>query len=308
MEISPSLLSLSIDMRFSIFDRTICLVCDYGLVALVFILVFLLGFLQLQNKNINPPSITSPVATTAIATPTIVSTPIMLSTLQPAFTQVISFPVLPTLIPSPEKPEFILVFVPVNWGLSQSEFQQAAQAQSDIFINESDIENYFTVTVVALKNGVENASLGSDTLVYDMQEFALQEQAGNRYIGLTDGDLSPEGDSNVVGWTSGGSAMVAEYQDKYVVTHELGHTFGLCDEYSYSDWSRQNEAYDGSGGCPNPYPKDCPHEESDEPICNGAPASDGSNSIMGPAGLPGDYSFNKKSKDHLQEVFQGYIP
>lgn len=195
-----------------------------------------------------------------------------------------------------------MVFVPVNWQSDQVAFRESAQDQAGIFIRESNIEKYFSVNVVILERGIENVSLRRYELVYDILEFALQVQPGDRYIGLTDGDLRPGGDSNVVGWTSGGFAMVAEYTEDYVVTHELAHTFGLCDEYSYTDWNLQNSEYDG--GCPNPYPKDCPRVESDVPVCDGAPADDGSNSIMGPAGLPGDYSFNNASFTHLQKVFE----
>lgn len=288
-------------MNKSWWESPVCWLCDYGMFALIFLLTILLGTYRFLYTIAPVTPFIDPTPTHMIATLTNTPPPTKLP-LTPTF--------IVTSTPTVEKPEFILVFVPVNWQLGQPAFQQAAQNQSDIFIRESNIENYFDVTVVALNNGIENASLGSDTLVYDVQEFALQVQAGDRYVGLTDGDLSPNGENDVVGWTSGGSAMVAEYQDEYVVAHELGHTFGLCDEYSYTDWRLQNMEY--SGGCPNPYPKDCPRKESNEPICDGAPASDGSNSVMGPAGLLGSYSFNEASYKYLQNFFEdasnGSIP
>jgi hypothetical protein len=273
-------------------EDPLCWLCDYGIFVMVFFLILIFGAYRFLYKAVpaTPLAVPTPVATLMTVTLTNTASPVETSAV-PALTST----------PAPERTEFILVFVPVNWASGQPAFQQAAQDQANIFITKSGIENYFTVTVVALENGIADVSLASDTLVYDVLEFALQVQPGERYVGLTDGDLNPGGDSNVVGWTSGGSAMVAEYQNVYVVTHELGHTFGLCDEYNYAVWSRQNEEYDG--GCPNPYPQDCTREESNQPTCNGTPALDGNNSIMGPAGLTGEYSFNDASYSHLQEVF-----
>jgi len=36
--------------------------------------------------------------------------------------------------------------------------------------------------------------------------------------------------------------------------HEIGHTLGFCDEYSLSDWNRENSFY--PSGCANPFPED----------------------------------------------------
>ena len=273
-------------------ESPVCWLCDYGLFVIVFLMILLFGLYRFQyDIPTEMPAIVPVPSSTSV---------VVVTTNTLFFTEPI--PVLSvTFTPAKDKPEFILVFVPVDWQSDQSAFQEAAQNQARIFKSESTIEKYFTVKVVILEQGIENVSLGSDELVYDILEFALQEQPGDRYIGLTDGDLHPEGDSNVVGWTSGGLAMVAEYNDEYVVTHELGHTFGLCDEYSYTDWSLQNAENDG--GCPNPYPKDCPRVDSDAPVCEGAPAKDGGNSIMGPAGLLGEYSFNNACLTHLQETF-----
>lgn len=276
-------------------ESPVCWLCDYGLFVVTFSLILILGMYRFLYTAIlvGPLMMPTPTATQVIAMRTNTPFPTELSS-TPTVTM--------TSTPAPEKPEYILVFLPVNWKSSQSAFERSAQDQADTFISESGVEKYFDVKVVILENGVETISLGSDTLVLDVLEFALQQQPGDRYIGLTDGDLSLEGKNDVVGWTSGGFAMVAEYQEEYVVAHELGHTFGLCDEYSYTDWSRQDKEY--VGGCPNPYPENCPREESNVPICRGDPASDGSNSIMGPAGVPGEYSFNDASYKQLQNFFK----
>jgi len=228
-----------------------------------------------------------------------ISAPLALSPTSPAALETPAFPT-PLL---PASTQFTLVFIPVNWQADHSAFEAAAQRQADAFIRETHIELYYRVNLIFLETGLEDASLSNSALVYDVQEFAiLNNVKGDRYVGLTDGDLRPGGESSVVGWTSGGKVMVAESDDEYVVTHELGHTFGLCDEYSYADWKRQNERY--AGGCPNSFPKNCPQDENTSALCEGTSASVGSNSIMGPAGLFGEYSFNEESLTHLEDIFQ----
>lgn len=45
-----------------------------------------------------------------------------------------------------------------------------------------------------------------------------------------------------------------------MVAHELGHTYNLCDEYSFSEYNQQNEFF-GGDFCRNPWPKNCPESE-----------------------------------------------
>ena len=270
--------------------------CDFNVFIFVFLCVVLFGFVLKTNNSVGQ----SPII--VMDTP---SRPII-ETFQT--TDITSSPTTPPTFISPvpvtQKPEFIIVFIPVNWRLGQEVFRQTAQNHADTFIKESNINTYFEVGVVILEDGIDGISLESNDVVYDIIVYGAQNYPGDRYIGLTDGDVRPDGESNVVGWTSGGIGVIAEYNDKYVVTHELGHTFGLCDEYNYLVWIRQDAEF--KGGCPNIYPPDCPTTESNEPICEGQPAQDGSNSIMGPAGLPGGYSFNEESLSHLEKVFSAF--
>lgn len=283
-------------MQVSKSDLILCWICDYILFAAIFLIILLLGLWRLQIGNTQGFPVSGPIATSTLVAVSGTTTP------QPTSTQIVSSPISPTATSAPEKPEFVIVFVPVNWQSSQSAFETVAQSQADTFISESNLGLYFTPKVIILQDGLQNVSLSNENLIYDILEFGLQKQAGDRYIGLTDGDLKLEGNSDIVGWTSGGQAVVAESNDPYVVAHELGHTFDLCDEYSFTEWSLQNS--EKEGGCPNPYPPECPRVESDKPNCVGLPTQDGRNSIMGPAGLDGQYGFNLPCITQLENYFK----
>ncbi len=48
------------------------------------------------------------------------------------------------------------------------------------------------------------------------------------------------------------TAVVIASDANSTATHEIGHTFGLCDEYSLTAWNDQNSSY--PRGCPNKFP------------------------------------------------------
>lgn len=288
-------------MRIYKFNVILCWMCDYGAFVVALLIIFTIGLWRFQNEV----DAIVPVPTPTNVVPVIVNT-LVSPTIQSVFTEVVLPPISSIPNSASQKPEFILVFVPVNWQSSHKAFQEAAQNQVDIFISESNLGLYFTPKVIILQDGLQNVSLSNENLEYDVLEFGLQKQAGDRYIGLTDGDLQSNGNRDVIGWTTfGGQAVIAESNDPYVVAHELGHTFGLCDEYSYSDWSHQNDAI--SSGCPNPYPASCPLVESNTPNCDGDPTQDGRNSIMGPAGLDGLYGYNNACLFFLEDIFQSLL-
>ena len=199
------------------------------------------------------------------------------------------------------KPEYVIVVVPVMWSGSMTEFEQSAQEEITHFIMESQIERYVNVQIEIITDPLTGVSLADPDLPDRVQRYALSSVAGDRYIGLTDGDLVLDGSSSVVGWTRfGSSAIVAEVGFSVTTAHELGHTFDLCDEYNYFYWSRQNRSL--ASGCPNPYPDTCP-QEGQGVICEGFPTPDGAPSIMGPAIGP-NQRFNDPSLRHLQVVFE----
>jgi hypothetical protein len=201
------------------------------------------------------------------------------------------------------RPEYVLVFIPLSWGSGMDAYRQAASQQAGIFTRESGITDYFKVQVKTLSEGPTDVTLDDPDLLQKVIAYGLAREPGDRYIGLTDGDLVSNGDPDVLGWTAvpGTNGLVAEAGDPYVTAHELGHTFGLCDEYSYIDWTSQNNEF--PDGCPNPYPPDCPTGSNPVRLCQGSPILDGRNSIMGPGGMPGEYGFNEACKAHLLELF-----
>ncbi len=286
-------------------DDFTCWLCDYGSAILIFFLVLLAGW-YVRDSWIPAtlPVGTTPVA--PIATASIAGTPLAIpsATHRP--------PASPTPLPiatstsAPETsslPEYIVVVVPLNWQGDRASFETAAQREIAYFYSESGVDQFFTLVVKLLEDNMIEANLSSDTLMYDMVEFAAEREPADRYIGLADGDLISDGDSNVTGWTMGPNSLgvLGESRADYVIAHELGHTYGLCDEYNYLVWKEQNQAF--QDGCPNPFPSECEQLQTDSIYCSGAPTTDGRNSIMGPSGLGGSYGFNPPSLEHLIKVF-----
>lgn len=287
-------------MNRSVGEQVTCFLCDYGLFALACLLVAGVAIVRLLSTE-------SPVVPPVAREPTPVSTAFLPAPSPEAIsTDVPVESITPTTLPPViSRYQYTLAFIPLNWAGSPAAFSQSAQQNAVFFINQSGLQDFFDVQVLIIPEGLENQDFSSDDLVYDVMFYAIENQIiADRYIGLTDGDLSPEGISSVVGWTTGEQGMVVEALEIFVTAHELGHTFGLCDEYSYAEWLRQNEEF---GGCPNQYPPSCPQVLMAGVVCEGFSAPGGENSIMGPAGLPGDYAFNEESLDQIHNYFQGLI-
>lgn len=288
-------------------EDVVCFLCDYGLVLLAGLVVVAIAFWRWQSfasqpaspaplptalpTNSPPPGPTSPPLT-ATPEPTFNPTP-SATTVQPTPTRRAS--------PTPNlPPEFVLVFIPVDWQGETQDFEPMASRQAGLFLDASGMQSYFRVKVHYLSNGPDISGISSDDLLQAVVAYGLQQIPADRYIGLTNLDLVLDDNGDIAGWTEGpGSlAVIGEASDVSITAHELGHTFGLCDEYSYFAWERQDQEF--PEGCPNPYPPDCP---ANEQVCRGAPTEDGRNSMMGPAGMPGEYGYNTASWDHLQVVF-----
>ncbi len=295
-------------------QMALCWFCDYSLVLLGLLIVLIVGAFRWSKWN--PALEPVPFAVTEIGIVTLVFSPtraVATAAAYPTetpelitFTPTVATPTFAPEVASSGKPEYVLVFIPVAWADSADAFAEYAHQQADYYIRVSNMDQYFYVKVEVLENGLTGVSLSDEELVEKIVQFGLDNIPGNRYIGITDGDLALNGSSDVSGWTSGPDSigLVAESGGVEIVAHELGHTFGLCDEYNYLYWTEQNAAF--PDGCPNPYPLDCAQEASEEVMCSGSPSASGANSIMGPSGMLGEYEFNRESYENLQRIFELY--
>ncbi len=277
-------------------ESAVCFFCDYGLVLLAILIVLIVAVFRLTRAPsdtavIQPVPTAEPIGTTPQAT-------------QPGGTEIVSTPVTPVVTPTlTTRPQYILAFVAVNWEGSRASFEREAQAQADFFITKSGIDQFFDVQVVLVETEMSGANLSAEAVLDEMIQFGIQHQPADRYIGLTDGDLAPDGDRWVSGWSYGPDTqgVIVEKGGISITAHELGHTYGLCDEYNYSFWVEQNAGF--PLGCPNPYPDSCPKNSNQVMECDGEPASNGDSSIMSGSGMGTDFGFNQASLDHLSNVF-----
>jgi hypothetical protein len=282
-------------LRDSSFDGTMCWLCDNAWVLLASLMMLAAAYYLRQRglSDLVPPA--TPVGVAATASPTInAPTPTDGITATPATTPT------PTSTPTPST--YIIAFVPVHWKGSRDSFLAAAKQHADLFVKESNISAYVRIEIKYISQTFKNTPLNSEDLLPDLLEFALKAEPADRYVGLTDDDIAVRGNRSVSGYTFGldYQAIIAESKRAEITAHELGHTYGLCDEYSYAAWKRQNVAYNG---CPNPYPPECPKIENVAELCDGHPANDGRNSMMGPSGQRGAYTYNTESYNHLQTMF-----
>lgn len=201
------------------------------------------------------------------------------------------------------RPTFVLVFIPVSWQGTMEEFRAAADRHAQAFITASGIDQYANVETKYVEE-ILWTSLSSEGLVSQIESFGLQHIPGDRYVGLTDGDIVHRGKSSVAGWTYfDGIAVVCEANYTSVTAHELGHTFGLCDEYAYDTWKDQDDYLD----CPNPYPEQCPTDTGDEVTCFGRPVGHGF-CIMGPASVAERPAYCSYCAAALQKTFSRLFP
>jgi len=172
-----------------------------------------------------------------------------------------------------------VIYIPVNWDSGASTYLSAVDAHHDSFVSNIPLASCPTQafknildpdTQNCLLDCTEYGCLLSDGTCVMSGLGACATAAGmvwnpnlDRIVGLTDDDISIYNGascSDALGYTyMNTDKTILEYEQSMVTAHELGHDFGLCDEYSYSAWSSQNSYY----GCPNTYPTCC----EDHPSC-----------------------------------------
>jgi len=143
----------------------------------------------------------------------------------------------------------------------------------------------------------------------EMVTFATNHGAtGDRYIAITNREMWNANNHDIEGWSNWGATVISEAEDPYTVLHELGHSWGLLDEYQYNPsrnwlgrviipgWELEAaeqynydnfDAWTSTNHPPNPYPGD---DTPGRDASNGW-LFDGKRCTMGPAGVPGDHGF-----------------
>ncbi len=280
----------------------ICWLCDNGLLVGVVILV-IGGALIFRGKIYGESeSILSfydtPTPITTI-TPTVTLTPEKTYTLTPTITPEPTSTIAHSPTPTnPPPPEFIFVMMPVHWKGGLENFEEAADEQIEFYIEQSGMNEYFDIKIEYIMDSMDHEPLTSENLVFEIVNEGVMKVAGDRYIGITNGDIARNGDSMIAGWTMFGSpGVVCESEYLNVTAHELGHTFGLCDEYQYDIWLEQDQWTEE--GCPNPFPSDC----TQTGICSDVRNPNGLYSIMGIARDNNDLSFNNACMNALNQRF-----
>jgi len=172
------------------------------------------------------------------------------------------------------EPKYTYIYVPVgSWG-SQAEFEDKAKARQDFFVDISPLKDGKAEVMgdtVYLDLGWvnDNCEFNQGSLVEDIKACADEYASSNgityeRAIGLSDEHLYDQyayarrGYKAIYSELLVGSESVTppvpEKEVLYGPAHELGHTYFLCDEYSYPSWMRMEDDY----SCPNRWPEECP--------------------------------------------------
>lgn len=292
-----------------------CFICDYWYLVLIILGLLFWGFWLLRQlpAAITPIPTPLPTSTTLPATeePVPTRTPRVVTDVPPALTETpaVTEAVIsetpqqtqePTIETAPTKPVYIFGLIPVNWQGSDEEFTDIANNYLDYFVEKSGMDEYFEIQLQIL-DAPPNLDANNENIINELTYYGMSQFPADRYIGITSQNIVLEGDADIVGFTQGDNAysVLSEADDASVVAHELGHTYGLCDEYSYEAWMYQNE--DFPQGCPNPLASSC---RNDGEMCTGVFTDRGLNSMMGAAGYDGGYGFNTDCYNYLQERFQ----
>lgn len=139
-----------------------------------------------------------------------------------------------------------ILFLPVNWGTGEANFNQSAQAHANFFLNHlptecnDEVGAYRKFTNCIIQN--EDSFCGSCAPLFGDAGHALDELKDcankehyeyNYIVGLLDHyHVCPDG-SLVVGYNCNKKQVViATKFDEMTSSHELGHIFGLNDEYN----------------------------------------------------------------------------
>jgi len=159
-----------------------------------------------------------------------------------------------------------IVYVPINYNTldkyradvrNNSEFLLATYPVNESNLNEVVTENLIQFAAYTSLDAVVN-ELMRQTRV----SFLLSNQSFDRVVGVFPKNGLPFGNRGFSLLNSNLPVLVSPRLESEIlsdiVSHEIGHTFGLCDEYDFCEWAKQDILSVLSGGCPNSFPYDCP--------------------------------------------------
>jgi len=185
--------------------------------------------------------------------------------------------------------KYTIVFVPLNWQGDLSSFYTEANSQASFLIdNVGELTPDNTELIDVAKNLVlsfdknENGWLTFNRWA-DISQFANDNGAtGDRYVAITNENIW----GSVAGLSIWGPVVVVEAGVGMgsVTAHELGHSWGLLDEYNPDYWqSERNYRYPASIP-PNSYPGNDPELVTQPVVKSYGRPFDTKRCIMGSAG------------------------
>jgi uncharacterized repeat protein (TIGR02543 family) len=163
--------------------------------------------------------------------------------------------------------KYYIVFMPLNLTGTLASYQAEAQRQYDFLVQNAPILQNCSELIIMNQTLYLNFDKYNKDLFNSFSEiskFAIAHNVtGDRYIAISDAQfwISPTtGRSLCDGLSDGGNTVVAKFGGLSVTAHELGHSWGLEDEYSYVLWLEQSQTdYKYPAGFPpNSYAGDDP--------------------------------------------------
>lgn len=166
-----------------------------------------------------------------------------------------------------ETKEFRTIFRGVDWAFSDEDFVEYSQKQARFILGTYPVSQgkYYTeFNLAPFDSRTDPTQELSDTdylsiLIGLHLSELLAGKNFDRIVGLvTDDWFSAHGsESEGISHPLEHSAILASISSPSISAHEIGHTYGLCDEYYYNVWSYQNLLAFLTGGCPNSFPESC---------------------------------------------------
>lgn len=163
---------------------------------------------------------------------------------------------------------FVFVPIPPEWGTDQQFFEQKARDRAVFFKDISKFRDrlvefvYVPIDYVNSNCDLSGFRLNTD-LFSNHQKIKDCADRYTRSLGISyeravgfsntfNGGLTFFTSRMV--WASRGNDGRSDWPS--VVAHEFGHTYNLCEEYSYSEYARINTNF-GGNFCKNRYPSQC---------------------------------------------------